>query len=162
MANEKRLIDATRLEYWIDGGIHGAEVNGNAPTVNLYDVLTYLDGMPTVDATAGAAERRRIMSREMACVYYDDQKCRKFEEPGYVSWCVLGPCAHQLPSRADRIRAMTDEELAAKLIFWDDDRDRWETDAGYIEGDPRKTREKAIQAELAWLRQPVEEGGCDG
>lgn len=159
MANEKRLIDATRLEYWIDGVIHGAEVNGNAPTVNLYDVLTYLDGMPTVDATAGAAERRRIMSREMACVYYDDQKCRKFEEPGYVSWCVLGPCAHQLPSRADRIRAMTDEELA-KLLY--------EIDGlGYcknlpecgelLDADTGIPEEKCIGCMLQWLRQPAEE-----
>ena len=52
------------------------------------------------------------MSREMACVYYDNMKCKKFEEPGYVSWCVMGPCSHQQPSKGDRFRAMSDEELA--------------------------------------------------
>ena len=103
-------------------------------------------------------------TREMACVYYDDQKCRKFEEPGYVSWCVLGPCAHQLPSRADRIRAMTDEELA-KLLYEIDGLgycknlpecgELLDTDTGIPE-------EKCIGCMLNWLRQPAEEGGCDG
>ena len=57
------------------------------------------------------------MSREYPCVYYKDQKCEKFAEPGYVSWCVMGPCSHETPSNADRIRAMSDEELADYLGF---------------------------------------------
>lgn len=52
------------------------------------------------------------MSREYPCVYYDNQKCKKFEEPGYTSWCVLGPCSHETPSHADSIRVMSDEQLA--------------------------------------------------
>lgn len=60
------------------------------------------------------------------------------------------------PTNADRIRAMSDEELAERLIFWNDDWGRWETDAGNIEGDPRDTQEEAIKAELAWLQQPAE------
>lgn len=56
------------------------------------------------------------MSQEYPCVhYYDDGKCKKFEEPGYTSWCVQGPCSHETPSNADRIRAMDDEELADYL-----------------------------------------------
>ena len=55
------------------------------------------------------------MSLEYPCVYFDNQKCKKFEEPGYTSWCVLGPCSHETPSNADRIRAMSDEELAVFL-----------------------------------------------
>ena len=51
MEKEKRLIDANILESWIDGGIQGAEeANGNAPIVSLYDVLSALDDIPTVDA----------------------------------------------------------------------------------------------------------------
>lgn len=59
-------------------------------------------------------------------------------------------------TNADRIREMSDEELAKRLIFWNDDWGRWETDAGNIEGDPRDTQEEAIKAELAWLQQPAE------
>ena len=57
------------------------------------------------------------MSREYPCVYYDNEKCKKFEQPGYTSWCVLGPCSHETPSNADRIRSMTDEELANWLVM---------------------------------------------
>lgn len=52
------------------------------------------------------------MSREYPCVYYDDQKCRRAPEDGVTEWCVLGPCSYETPSKADRIRAMSDEELA--------------------------------------------------
>lgn len=55
------------------------------------------------------------MSREYPCVYYDDQKCRIAPEDGVTDWCVLGPCSHETPSKADRIRAMSDEELAEFL-----------------------------------------------
>lgn len=54
------------------------------------------------------------MSREYPCVYYDNEKCRKDSpEEGYVDWCVMGPCSYETPSNGDRIRAMSDEELAA-------------------------------------------------
>ena len=52
------------------------------------------------------------MSREYPCVYYDNQKCRKFSDDDTDSWCVMGPCSHETPSHADRIRVMSDEELA--------------------------------------------------
>lgn len=51
------------------------------------------------------------MSLEYPCVYYEKEKCKKFSEPGCTSWCVLGPCSHETPSNADRIRSMSDEEL---------------------------------------------------
>lgn len=55
------------------------------------------------------------MSRDYPCVYYDNEKCKKFSEDGITSYCVLGPCSYETPSNADRIRAMTDEELAVRL-----------------------------------------------
>ena len=68
------------------------------------------------------------------------------------------------PSRADRIRAMTDEELA-KLLYEIDGLgycknlpecgELLDTDTGIPE-------EKCIGCMLNWLRQPAEEGGCDG
>lgn len=47
------------------------------------------------------------MNREYPCIYYDNGRCKKFNEPGYIDYCVLGPCAHETPSNADRIRAMS-------------------------------------------------------
>ena len=53
------------------------------------------------------------MSRIYPCIYCtDDLHCTKYTDDNYESWCVLGPCQDETPSNADRIRAMTDEELA--------------------------------------------------
>ena len=88
------------------------------------------------------------MSREYPCVYFDSGKCRKFEVPGYVDYCVLGPCSHETPSNADRIRAMSDEELAK---FLDDS-----NSMGCV--CPTKDCEATcIKCIVSWLQQPVEE-----
>lgn len=70
------------------------------------------------------------------------------------------------PSRADRIRAMTDEELAKLLYDPDSLSEKYcknLPECGELldteEGIPE---EKCIGCMLNWLRQPVEEGGCDG
>lgn len=86
------------------------------------------------------------MSREYPCVYYKDQKCEKFAEPGYVSWCVMGPCSHETPSNADRIRAMSDEELADYLANYEHN----------IETNVYTSLD--CKAWLRWLQQPVEGG----
>ena len=91
------------------------------------------------------------MSLEYPCVYYDNQKCKKFEEPGYVSWCVLGPCSHETPSNADHIRSMTDEELAKLLL--DGCRgskceDKPENEWGSV---------NCFQCRMDWLKQPYKE-----
>jgi hypothetical protein len=52
------------------------------------------------------------MSKECACVYYDNGKCQKFSDDKFHSWCVEGTCTDRVSSNADRIRAMSDEELA--------------------------------------------------
>ena len=98
------------------------------------------------------------MALEMACVYYDNQKCKKFEEPGYTSWCVLGPCNHQTPSNADRIRSMTDEELAKFLECFGLCHHCTEH---HRLGDVRfyqdeKCDEQCEQHCLEWLKQPAE------
>ncbi len=53
-----------------------------------------------------------MMSKEFPCVHWDNNKCKKFSEDHVTSWCLSGPCASQQLSNADRIRAMSDEELA--------------------------------------------------
>ena len=51
------------------------------------------------------------MSIEYPCVHFDKGKCKKFSDDKVTSWCVEGPCVEQILSNADRIRAMSDEEL---------------------------------------------------
>lgn len=56
------------------------------------------------------------MSRLYPCMYCtEDGYCKKYSDEEVVSWCVQGPCTDEKPSNADRIRAMTDEELAELL-----------------------------------------------
>ena len=56
------------------------------------------------------------MSVEYPCVYFEkDGKCRKFSDDTVISYCVMGPCPEQKLSNADRIRAMSDEELASEM-----------------------------------------------
>ena len=63
---------------------------------------------------------------------YDDGKCH-----------YKGECGHKAPlTNADRIRAMTDEELA-------DFRNQWGTSTRAWQKDPGET--------LYWLQQPAEE-----
>lgn len=52
------------------------------------------------------------MSKEYPCVYWSGGKCKKFSDDKVTSWCVESPCEYQMPSKADRVRAMSDEELA--------------------------------------------------
>jgi len=57
------------------------------------------------------------MSKLYPCVYCtEDGHCKKFSDDEVTSWCVQGPCEEEKPSNGDRIRAMTDEELAYLFI----------------------------------------------
>ena len=56
------------------------------------------------------------MSKAYPCIYCtDDLKCTKYTDDEATSFCVLGPCKYEKPSNADRIRAMSDEEMAEFL-----------------------------------------------
>lgn len=57
------------------------------------------------------------MSLEYPCVYYKPGGlCEKYSTDGITSYCVQGPCPDQRLSNSDRIRAMSDEELAKLLL----------------------------------------------
>ena len=56
-------------------------------------------------------------------------------------------------TNADRIRAMSDEELAGELIAYRDDWDDYETHVGCFD-----EWEDALKAEVDWLKQPVKDG----
>ena len=79
------------------------------------------------------------MSKDYPCVYWNDGKCKKFSDDIVTSWCVEGPCTSETPSNADRIRSMSDEELAMLLY-----------EVGYDGG------WGALEGTLEWLRQPAE------
>ena len=50
------------------------------------------------------------------CIYCTaDMHCERYSGDGVTSYCVEGPCADRKLSNADRIRAMSDEELAEWL-----------------------------------------------
>jgi hypothetical protein len=52
------------------------------------------------------------------CIYRtEENKCKQFSVGGVLSFCYLdGTCDCQIPSNADRIRAMSDERLANQLV----------------------------------------------
>lgn len=81
------------------------------------------------------------MSREYPCIHFEqDGVCRKFSDDTAMSYCVMGPCTEQTLSNADRVRAMTDEELAVFLA-----------NAMHDSGEPD------WMTVLAWLKKPAGE-----
>jgi hypothetical protein len=80
------------------------------------------------------------------CYYRtDDGKCRKFTDDKYTSYCVEGPCPDDTPTNAQRIRGMSDEELAEFL---------WEQN-----GSNRYW--KSVDKYVDWLQQPAETEGTE-
>ena len=93
------------------------------------------------------------MSLERPCIHWSDGYCNKFSDGEFESWCVDGPCKYEQPSNADRIRAMSDEELA-KLIVDNHPMKAWNKEVRHIFFDgPRITHKEAW---LRWLKQPAE------
>lgn len=91
------------------------------------------------------------MSLEYPCVHHADGKCKLFCDDESISFCVYGPCRYETPSNGDRIRAMSDEELAKLLLDGcrgskcdDQPQNEW----GSV---------NCFQCRLEWLQQPVEE-----
>lgn len=94
------------------------------------------------------------MSRLYPCVYCtEDGYCKKFSDEEVTSWCVQSPCKYEKPSNADRIRSMSDEELA-ELIS--DRIDCCECEHMYAgEGKPCHNGETCQDYWLDWLKQEV-------
>ena len=96
------------------------------------------------------------MSKAYPCVYCtDDLKCTKYTDDKVTSFCVLGPCHDEKPSNADRIRAMSDEELAK--VF-----DRaCACPPGAVdglEGDCQRPRYECRDCWLEWLKKEADNG----
>ena len=95
------------------------------------------------------------MSKEYPCIYFEeDGLCRKFTDDTVVSYCVMGPCPDQKVSNADKIRAMSDEELAEWLCQTLD----CDFCKAHMQNIPThsccENHESGI---LKWLQQPAEE-----
>ncbi len=89
------------------------------------------------------------MSKKCSCVYYDNGKCKKFSDNEVTSWCIEGPCKDETPSNADKIRAMSDDELMNWLGVY--------MDCCLCPVSVNCTRGKSCEALLyEWLKQPAE------
>lgn len=90
------------------------------------------------------------MSKEYPCVYFEkDGVCRKLSSDTDFQYCVMGPCPEKKLSNADRIRAMSDEELAEFI-------DKCEA-AGYNDLSIARDKNNQLMDMLDWLQQPAEE-----
>lgn len=97
------------------------------------------------------------MSMEYPCVYFEkDGKCRKFSDDTVISYCVMGPCPEQKLSNADRIRDMSDEELA-EFISRIEIGDFGPQVYGKTFCDMCKGQYECDDCRLWWLKQPAEE-----
>ena len=93
------------------------------------------------------------------CTYCtDDFHCEKFTDEKYTSWCYGKdyPCKDRRISNADRIRAMTDEELCAFLCDLTDCPVCPGAEA-CEDGCSWDKENKVMSGMYAWLKKEVEE-----
>lgn len=112
----------------------------------------------------GWSQRKNCASCAHASDTHFAEACGKCVVGEYEGRRVTDPSMWKPRTKADHIRSMTDEELA-KLLYEIDGLgycknlpecgELLDTDTGIPE-------EKCIGCMLNWLRQPAEEGGCDG
>lgn len=120
--------------------------------------------MTTAERIKTARKEAGITQDELASKMYVTHHCismweRGLRQPKYETLAriagALGINVNRLlqtpMTNADRIRAMSDEELAWELIFWRDDWGDYETHVGCFD-----EREDALKAEIEWLKQPCE------
>lgn len=98
------------------------------------------------------------MSRLYPCVNCtEDGYCKKFSDEEVTSWCVQSPCKYEKPSNADRIRAMTDEELAETEMlcpYWASK--EWSCPKKYAKRKDGKNGYDCVACVRDWLKAPVE------
>ena len=99
----------------------------------------------------------------MMCKFEHDGDCCNCGSPQYMCKCKPNICGSVVPiTNADRIRAMSDEELAAVLCTADFcnycDYEREDGTCLYIETSPDgRLFDGCVSAALKYLKQPAEE-----
>lgn len=98
------------------------------------------------------------MSKAYPCIYCtDDHKCTRWPDEA-MNFCVLGPCKYEKPSNGDRVRAMSDEELAeffATLPCCPPGEDLEEM---CFPNDSCEGTDLKVKCWLNWLRQEADNG----
>ena len=107
-------------------------------------------------------EEGHKMSTEYPCIYFEkDGVCRKLSSDTDFQCCVMGPCPEQKLSNADRIRAMSDEELSDIFLradFCKCCEHEKDGACNYICAYPNiPLYDGCKQAALTWMKQPAEE-----
>lgn len=91
------------------------------------------------------------------CIYRTtDNQCEKFSDPvrNTLSWCVGDePCEARMISNADKIRAMSDEELAENVIVV-------KAPTDYCHGPCNKDM-NCYKCRLEWLKKEVDDEHTD-
>lgn len=88
--------------------------------------------------------------------------CRKFTDEKAVMHCVYGTCPNERLSNADRIRSMTDEELAVIIAaeFTSEQipfcKSKPECEK-LLDEDKDIPEEMCVECVVEWLRQPAKE-----
>ncbi len=98
------------------------------------------------------------MRKEYPCFYYENGKCKRFSNDEVTSYCVMAPCYYQVLSRADRIRDMSDEELAELFEQIVSQRDHYllkKLQEAGIDAELYEMPEASKKKHLDWLRQPA-------
>ncbi len=104
---------------------------------------------------------RESMAYALAKLPQDQQQLKHAKEEPPQARCDSTEPAHKAPTNADRIRAMSDEELAAKSSFLFHGKCKVTNAGGNAENCPMEEWHGGLspcdQCALAWLRQPSEE-----
>lgn len=95
------------------------------------------------------------MSLEYPCIYFrENGLCSYGGDLSDANICVFGPCDNETPSNGDKLRRMSDEELAEWLTYPVCKHADCALKCPVI---PENKNIKCVQNILNWLRQPAEE-----
>ena len=105
------------------------------------------------------------MSHLYPCVYHRNGWC--YLDPKQPDACVFGPCNDETPSNGDKIRCMSDFELARKMVEYEGtvkERTRY---GGHKHtfygphGEECEDKYQAVALWYGWLMEPAEEAKHD-
>lgn len=95
------------------------------------------------------------MSIEYPCVYHKNGWC--YFDKSQPDACVFGPCKNETPSNGDKIRTMSDEELADQLVLEVKGIAPWNMFTSIPTGRMFIARNAARKDVEKWLKMPAED-----